>query len=251
MNNWAKTTVAKYVNVGTPLVLMGAMWLYLWVFPWYRTYIHNPHWGHNYAEALAFLAVGLAYFNRRLISDMLALLASTLIIPASLELLPHPMTAIAGGVLVALIILDMIVERGRKDDLGQPSNRRLNFWLKGHLLRFAYVILGHLALTYFLVRLPGGTYETELVTKVYDGMSVPFVLLALLEGSVRALDGIPVARLGFFWGMLTTLISLILLINVPETWVCLAITVVVTVLAIVALVITRKSATDAPSEGGA
>jgi len=251
MNNWAKTTVAKYVNVGTPLVLMGALWLYLWVFPWYEAYVYDPHWGHNYAEALAFLAVGLAYFNRRLISDVLALLASTLIIPASLELLSHPVTAIAGGVLVALIILDMIVERGREEDLGQPSNRRLNFWLKGHLLRFAYVMLGHLALTYFLVRLPAGTYETEVVTKVYDGMSVPFVLLALLEGSVQAMGGIPVARLGFFWGMLTMLISLILLINVPETWVCLGITVVVSVLAIVALVIARRSATDTPSEGGA
>ena len=102
-------------------------------------------------------------------------------------------------------------------------------------------MLGHLALTYFLVRLPGGTYETELVTKVYDGMSVPFLLVALLEGSVRALGGIPTARLGFFWGMLTTLVSLILLTNQPETWVCLGITVVVGVLAIIALVISRRS----------
>jgi hypothetical protein len=235
VNDWARTTVTKYVNVGTPLVLMGALWLYLWVFPWYEAYVYDPRWGHNYAEALAFLAVGLAYFNRRFISDVLALLAATLIIPASLELLPHPVTAIAGGVLAVLIILDIIVERGRKDDLGQPSNRRLNFWLKGHLLRFAYVMLGHLALTYFLVRLPGGTYETELVTKVYDGMLVPFILLALLEGSVRALGGIPTPRLGFFWGMLTTLVSLILLSNQPETWVCLGITVVVSVLVIAAL----------------
>jgi hypothetical protein len=250
MNHWARTTVTKYVNVGTPLVLMGALWLYLWVFPWYPAYVYDPRWGHNYAEALAFLAVGLAYFNRRFISDVLALLAATLIIPASLELLPHTVTAITGGVLAVLIFLDMIVERGRKDDLGQPSNRRLNFWLKGHLLRFAYVMLGHLALTYFLVRVPRGTYETELVTKVYDGMLVPFVVLALLEGSVRALGGIPTARLGFFWGMLTTLVSLILLINQPETWVVLGIAVVVSVLAIVALVITRRPATDTPSEGG-
>ena len=250
MNHWARITVTKYVNVGTPLVLMGALWLYLWVFPWYEAYVYDPRWGHNYAEALAFLAVGLAYFNRRFISDVLAFLAATLIIPSSLELLPHPVTAIAGGVLAVLIILDMIVERGRKDDLGQPSNRRLNFWLKGHLLRFAYVMLGHLALTYFLVRLPAGTYETDLVTKVYDGMLIPFVLLALLEGSVRALGGIPTAQLGFFWGMLTMLVSLILLINQPETWVVLGITVVVSVLAIVALVITRRSATDTPSEGG-
>jgi hypothetical protein len=226
---------------------MGALWLYLWVFPWYEAYVYDPRWGHNYAEALAFLAVGLAYFNRRLISDVLAFLAATLIIPASLELLPHPVTAIVGGALAALIILDMIVERGREEDLGQPSNRRLNFWLKGHLLRFAYVMLGHLALTYFLVRLPAGTYETELVTKVYDGMLIPFVLLALLEGSVQALGGIPTAQLGFFWGTLTMIVSLILLANQPETWVVLAITVVVTVLAIVALFITRRSATSTPS----
>ncbi|UCC61740.1 MAG: hypothetical protein JSV36_13165, partial [Anaerolineae bacterium] len=97
--------------------------------------------------------------------------------------------------------------------------------------------------------LPGGTYETELVTKVYDGMLIPFVLLALLEGSVRALGGIPIARLGFFWGMLTTLVSLILLSNQPETWVVLGITIVVSVLAIIALVVTRRSATSMPSGG--
>ena len=56
MRNWAKIIATKYVNVGTPLVLMGALWLYLWVFPWYEAYVYDPRWGHNYAEALAFLA---------------------------------------------------------------------------------------------------------------------------------------------------------------------------------------------------
>jgi hypothetical protein len=102
-------------------------------------------------------------------------------------------------------------------------------------------MLGHLALTYFLVRLPAGTYEAELVTKVYDGMLVPFVLLALLEGSVRNLWGIPIPPLGFFWGMLMMIVSLIILINQPETWIILGITIVVTVLAIVVLLITRES----------
>ena len=241
MKKWANTIVTKYVNVGSPLVLMGAMWLYLWVFPWYPSYVHEPPWGHNYAEAVAFLAVGLAYFNRRLISDYLALTAALLIIPASLELLPHSVTAIAGGILVALVILDMIVERKREKDLGQPSSRRLTFWLKGHILRFAYVMLGHLALVYFFVRLPGGTYETDLVTKVYDGMSIPFFILALLEGSVKTIGRIPIPRLSFFWGMLTTIISLILLINQPETWICMAITLVATALGIAALVVNRSA----------
>jgi hypothetical protein len=247
MSNWANTVVTKYVNVGTPLVLMGGLWLYLWVFPWYNAYVYDPRWGHNYAEALAFLAVGLAYFNRRLVSQVLAFLAVTLIIPASLELLPHPVTAIVGGVLAVLIIVDMIVERGRKDDLGQPSSRRLSFWLKEHLPRFNYLMLGHLALIYFLVRLPGGTYETDLVTNVYDAMLIPFVLLALLERPVRTLWGLPTARLGFFWGMLTMLVSLVLLIDQPETWVCLAITVVVSAVAVVALIRARSPSTDPPA----
>jgi hypothetical protein len=243
MRNWAKTIVSNYVNGGTPLVLMGAQWLYLWVFPWHEAYVYEPHWGHNYAQSLAFLAVGLAYFNRRFISDILALLASTLIFPSALELLPHPVTAIIGGVLVGLILLDVIVERGRGDDLGQPSSRRLSFWLKGHLLRFSYLMLGHIALIYFFVRLPGGTYETDLVTKVYDAMSIPFLILLLLEGSVRTLWGVPVERASFFWGMVTMIVSLVLLSNQPETWVCMGLTVAATALAIVALTAHRRSST--------
>jgi hypothetical protein len=244
MSNWARTIAAKYVNVGTPLVLMGALWLYLWVFPWYPAYVDDPRWGHNYAESLAFLAVGLAYFNRRLVSDVLGLLASMLIIPAAMELLPHPVTAIAGGVLVVLIILDMFVERKREKDLLQPSNRRLSFWLKGHLLRFAYIMLAHVPLTYFFVRLPADTYEKDLVTVVYDALVIPFVLIALMEGPVRRLWRIPVPGLGFFWGMVTMIISLILLIAQPETWPVMGVVLVVTVVAVVALVMDRRAAAE-------
>ena len=236
-----KAIASRYVNVGTPSVLMGALWLYLWVFPWYESYVYDPHWGHNYAEALAFFVVGLAYFNRRLLSDVLSLLAALLILPASLELLPHPVTAIIGAVLAGLTILDMVVERKRETDLGQPAGRRLTFWLKKHLPRFAYVMLGHLALIYFLVRLPLGTYETDLVTKVYDAMSIVFVVFALLEEPVPNLWGMPTAWIGFFWGMLTMIVSLILLINQPETWVCMGIVLVVTVLAVVAVLRDRRA----------
>jgi hypothetical protein len=246
MKNWAQTIADKYVNVGTATVLMGAMWLYLWVFPWYEAYAYDPRWGHNYAEALAFLCVGLAYFNRRFISDVLSLIATLLILPASLELVPHIVTAIIGGALAVLIVVDMIVERKREDDLARPANRRFYLWSKKHFPRFSYTMLGHLALIYFIVRLPAGTYETELVTKVYDGMLIPFVVLALLEGPVSSLWGLKTAWVGFFWGMLSMLVSLILLIEDPATWVCMAISVVVTLLAIVALV--RNRARDAPAD---
>jgi hypothetical protein len=62
----------------------------------------------------------------------------------------------------------------------------------------------------------------------------------LLEGSVKKLGTIPVPRLSFFWGMGTIIVSLILLIDQPETWVCMAIAVMVTLLGIVALALVRQ-----------
>jgi hypothetical protein len=105
-------------------------------------------------------------------------------------------------------------------------------------------MLAHLALIYFLVRLPGGTYETDLVTIVYDAALIPLATLALLESSVKKLGAIPVPRLSFFWGMGTIIASLILLIDQPETWVCMGVAVIVTALGIVALALARPGEPD-------
>lgn len=97
MRTLNRTVADSFVNAGTPPILMGGMWLLLWLFPWRPAFIAEPHWGHNYAQSLAFLCVGLAYFSRWFLSEVLAFIASLLVIPAALELLPHPVTAIAGG----------------------------------------------------------------------------------------------------------------------------------------------------------
>ncbi len=209
------------------LVWMGALWLYLWIFPWYESYVDNPQWGHNYAEAAAFLILGLAYYNRRIITDVLAFVATLLIIPAALELIPHFITAMASGVILVLTIADMIIERKRSDDLWQPSSRPLAFWLKKHLPRFSYIMLAHIALIYFLVRLPLGTYETELVTKVFDGMLFPMMLFLILEDMPAMFSSLRAKYLGFFWGMLTTIVSLIILVVQPETIPLLVLSVIV------------------------
>ncbi len=242
MSKWAGLFMKKYLNGGTALVLMGILWLYLWTLPWYQSYINNPHWGHNYAEAIAFLAMGVAYFNRRLLSYILAFLATLLIIPASLELVPHPMTAITGALLLLLIALDILIERKRQRDLGQPSNRQLTFWLKKHLPRFSYLMLAHLALLYFLVRLPAGTYETDLVTKVFDGMLFPFVMLLLLEDMVGIANVARARCLGFFWGMATIFIPLVILSNQSNTWPTMVITLIVTIFGVMALIVKPKPA---------
>jgi hypothetical protein len=240
MNRFVGFFHDRLLNGGTALLLMGSQWLYLWVFPWYQSYIRNPHWGHNYAEAIAFLGLGLAYFNRRLVSQVLAFIATLLIIPASLELLPHSLTAMIGAALVTAVIVDIIVERKRQYDLGQPANRQLAYWLKRHLPRFSFIMLAHIALIYFLVRLVSGTYETDLVTKVFDGLLFPFVFILLLEDMTGITKETLVKPLGFFWGMSTMIISLGVLSNQPETRPIMVFNVVVTILGIIALAAKRK-----------
>jgi hypothetical protein len=240
MSKLARVFVDRYLNGGTALVLMGVQWLYLWLFPWYHVYVADPRWGHNYTSAIAFLAVGLAYFNRRLASSILAFLAALLIIPSSLELIPHPATAIAGAVLMALIIIDIFVERKRDKDLCQPADDQRAFWLKKHLLRFSYLMLASMAVVYFLVRFPLGTYEVDIDTIIYDAMLLPFIVLLLLEDMPGIVDGVRMKRLGFFWGMITMIAVLVLMFDEPETWPIMAFTIIVTAIGIVAWVMAHR-----------
>lgn len=241
MRALATRLTSKYMNGGSVLVWMGILWLYLWLIPWYQSFVNNPHWGHNYAEAGAFLILGLAYYNKRLISDFLALFAVILVIPASLELLPHFITAISSGLILILAITDMIVERKREEDLWRPNQPQKMFWYKKHIPRFSYIMLAHIALVYFLVRLPLGTYETELVTKVFDGMLFPVMLLLILE-DMPALFNPKWARIpGFFWGMLTVIVSLVILANQNETIPLLVLSIIFTIIAVIMLILCRKT----------
>jgi hypothetical protein len=240
MNRFVGFFHDRLLNGGAALVLMGSQWLYLWVFPWYQSYVRNPHWGHNYTEAIAFLALGLAYFNRRLVSYVLAFIATLLIIPAALELLPYSLTAIIGGAMAAAVIIDIIVERKRRYDLGQTANRQLTYWLKKHLPRFSFIMLTHIAFIYFLVRLIAGTYETDIVTKVFDAMLIPFVLLLLFEDMPGIFNERRAKSVSFFWGMSTMIVALGILSNQPETRPLLTFTVVITTLGIVTLAAKRR-----------
>jgi hypothetical protein len=58
-----------------------------------------------------------------------------------------------------------------------------------------------------------------------------------------------IARVGFFWGLLTMVVALIILSHQPETWVCLGVTLAVSALATVALIVDRRSARNG-TQGG-
>ena len=87
------------------------------------------------------------------------------------------------------------------------------------------------------------------MTIVYNGMSILFLTLALLDGSIRGLWATLIARVGFFWGLLTMVVALVILSHQPETWGCLGITLAISALATVALIVDRRSARNG-TQGG-
>jgi len=240
MYKWSRIVVDKCINGGFPLLLMGALWLGLWLFPWFHEYLENPHWGHNFSESMAFLSVGLAYFNRRFLSNVFALLAAALIIPVALELLPHNITAVASAVLIVPIIIDIIVERDRQHDLLQPSQPGAASLVKKYLPCFSYIFLATLALTYFLIRLPAGTWETNPDTVVFDALLLPFVVVLLIEKLFEKPGRTWPALLAFFTGMGIMIALLIMLTDQPETWPVLIFVLLVTCVAAAVLIVSRE-----------
>lgn len=230
----------KFINGGTPLLLMGAQWLYLWLFLWYKTYLEDPRWGHNYVMSLAFLAVGLAYFNRRLLSDILSLIAAALVIPASLALLPHSITSVISATLVMLIIVDIIIER-RNPLFIQMTTSSVVAWLKKYLLCFSFVLLVSLPPCYFLVELAAGTCDSDIDSMLFDVALLPFIILLLLEKLPIVKNKVLVKRSGFFWGMITMVVILSLMIDQPEVLPNLIFTALVTLAGLATLLMMRRA----------
>jgi len=226
---------------------MGIFWLGLWLFPWYPEYLQNPHLGHNFSESMAFLSVGLAYYNRRFLSDLFALLATALIIPVALELLPHNVTAVASAILIGLIIIDIIIERKHQRDLLQPSASSTSAWLKRYLPCFSYIFLSTLALSYFLIRLPAGTYETDPDTMVFDALLLPLVAVLFIEKLTERQGRTWPAIMAFFSGMGVMIVLLIILSDQPETMPVLIFMLLVTCLALIALLISRRPGIKKPN----
>ena len=240
MGRLVKAINEKYLNGGTPLLLMGAQWLYLWLFLWYKTYLEDPRWGHNYVMSLGFLAVGLAYFNRRLLTDILSLFAAALVIPASLALFPHGITSLINATLVLLIVVDIIIER-RNPLFVQMATSSIAVWLKKYLSCFSYVLLVSLPPCYFFVELAAGTCEKDIDSMLFDIALIPFVILLVLEKLPVVKNKVLLKRLGFFWGMLTMVVILSLMMDQPETLPNLIFTALVTVAGLAALLMTGRA----------
>jgi hypothetical protein len=72
-------------------------------------------------------------------------------------------------------------------------------------------------------------------------MLFPMMLFLILEDMPAMFNSVHAKYLGFFWGMLTTIVSLLMLINQPETILLLVLSIVLTIAGTTVLFINRKS----------
>lgn len=242
MQRLAKFIVDRVLNGGGALVFMGVQWLYLWTFPWFADYEADPRWGHNYVLSMAFLTVGLAYFNRRLLSSGFAFLAALLVIPTSLEIMPMSLEISMPMAFLVLVVLDILLEWNRTREL--VLSEGAISWLDRNLLPLSYVMLAGISIIYFAVRVPSGTYETDIDTVVFDILLLPFVLLLLLERVKKGAYERLLRLASFFYGMATMIVLLVMLYDQPETHFNLYLTSGVLVLSIVAVAIARPGKSE-------
>ena len=97
-------------------------------------------------------------------------------------------------------------------------NKRLDFWLKKHLMMFAYVGLVHMSLIFFFVRwfnsdafLAYLPMEHHVSTSSFNVMLFVLVVFGIVERNVQRIGRFSVARMGFVWSLLMVIIPLVVI----------------------------------------
>lgn len=202
------------MNIGFGILLQGILWLLIWVGYFYPSFEADPRWGHNFAFSLIFITVGLATYTRKISCELIAVFAAFLTIPISMAFWPWNTAIFVTGVLLVLLVILYLIERGRKVEVLNPGPR-LKAWLKIHLLNFAYLGLAHMSLIFFLSRWPNPEpylqylpVEHELSTSLFNSMLFVLVILAIMERPMIK-GRLQVSKVGFIWAILMIILPLL------------------------------------------
>jgi hypothetical protein len=217
----AMDSVEKFMTAEYGILMQGIAWLIVWtISPAFQLFEADPRWAHNFAMALIFIAVGLAYHGHKLSCQLVAVIASFLTIPTFLAFWSGIEATFAAGILLIMTIGLYLIERRRSVGL-LNSRPRLKAWLTIHFLNFAYIGLAHMPLIFFLVRwynpqpflqyLPVENGIADLSTAAFNSMFLVLTPLAVMERYVKKIGRMNVAKLGFLWAMLMMVVPLIII----------------------------------------
>lgn len=142
------------VGPGLGLIIIGLSYLVWWlIFIDYA--IRDPRWAHNFAYAIIILNVGLAWYHQSPVSRAIAMIQSFMLpITGSGSFNTVFCTIICSVILVIWAIIVLIERNKEKIFLEEKISRRGKNWLNMHTLILAWILIAHMGLMFFIVRLP-------------------------------------------------------------------------------------------------
>ena len=205
----------KIFSSGNGILLLGILWLIFWLGPALFLFKEDPRWGHNYAIPIIFIIVGLAYNVNKNSCQIIASIASYLTIPTFLAFWAWDTATYITIAFLSIFIIFFLIEKNRKTELINPK-QRLNFWLKTHLMTFAYIGLVHMPLIFFFVRWnnpePFLNYlpvEHHVSTSLFNAMLFILTILAIMERNVKKIGRFSIPKIGFIWSILMIILPII------------------------------------------
>jgi cyanate permease len=203
-----KLNIDKIMTSGSGFFILGVLWLITWLGPAFLLFEEDPRWGHNFALPILFIIVGLAFYTNKNSTQLTASFASYLTIPISLAFISWDLATIIATLFLIVFLIFYFVEKNREKELIKP-NPRLNFWIKRHMMTFAYIGLVHMSLIFYLVRwfnpnpfLTNLPIEHHVSTSIFNAMLFVLTIIAIMEQSTKKLGKISVPKLGFVWSIL-------------------------------------------------
>ncbi|MBD3197524.1 MAG: hypothetical protein GF317_20895 [Candidatus Lokiarchaeota archaeon] len=144
----------KLVGPGLGLIIMGTAYLIWWLL-FIEYAILDPRWTHNIAYAIIILNIGLAWYHKSPFSRFMAMIQSFMLpITASGSFNTVICTWISLLILIFWIISVFYEKTKGKMIFEDKLSKRGKNWLNMHAIILAWLLIGHMGLMFFIVRLP-------------------------------------------------------------------------------------------------
>ena len=145
----------KYkVGPGLGLIILGAAYLIWWlVFIEYAIMDHR--WAHNFAYAIIIFNVGLAWYHESPVSRTIAFIQSSMLPVTGSGSFNTVICTIICACIFAIWAIVVLLEKNRDTFfLDDKLSRRGKNWVNLHTMILAWILIAHMGLMFFIVRLP-------------------------------------------------------------------------------------------------
>lgn len=153
----------KFLNgPGFGLAFMGAFYLFWWLVIAFEDLLQDPRWAHNLAYAIILLTVGLAFYQKSVVSRLIAMIQAFMLPIVGSGSFNTTILSIITIIIFAFWIIIVILERRKdKNFLEAKLQKRTWLWLNLHTLILAWILIAHMGLMFIIVRFP---IESQLYT---------------------------------------------------------------------------------------